>query len=111
MDDPPAAIAGTQNFLQRGMQLAQLGFRERIGPAARPDVCAEQCFIGIDVSHAVQQLLIEQRGFHGRFAGMKEPGKFLRVDTQRLSARTAEACLPDFKPPKAPRIDEPQFTS
>ena len=100
-----------QDFLQSGVQLAQLRFCECVGPASRPDVGAEQSFIGIDVSHAVQQLLIQKRGFHRRFACVKEPGKFRNVDTQRLSPRTAEACLPDFKPPKAPRVNEAQFSS
>ena len=76
-----------QNFLQGRVQFAQLGFGQRMGPAARPDMSAEQSFIGIDVPHAVQQLLVEQRGFDRRFAGMEKPSEFLGLDAQRLCAR------------------------
>ena len=74
-------------------------------------MCAEQCFIGIDVSHAVQELLIEQRSFNGSLAAMKELGKIFHADVQRLSARAAKSAGTHLKPPKAPWIDEPQFTS
>lgn len=49
----------TKDFLQRGVQLAQLGFGKRIGAAARPDVRAEQRLIGIDISDSVQELLVQ----------------------------------------------------
>ena len=69
-----------KDFLQRGVQLAHFGFRKRIGASARPDVGTKQRLIGIDVSYAVQELLVQQRRFHRRFAGVKKPGKFFCVD-------------------------------
>ena len=84
MDDPPAAIAKCRTFCSDSMQLAQFGLCECIGPAPRPDMRAEQRFIGIDIPHTVQQLLIEQRRLDRRFAGVKQSRKLFCVDTQRL---------------------------
>src|ERR1041385_619236 len=100
-----------QDFLQRGMELAEFGFRECVGPAARPDVRAEQGFIGIDVSHSVEQLLVQQRSFYGCFAAMEELRKIFRANIQRLSTRTAKSAGAYLKPPEAPRIDKAQLTA
>src|SRR5579871_1489409 len=58
-----------QDFLYRGVQLAQFGGRKRVGAAARPDMRADQGFVGVYVSYAVEQLLVEQCPFDRRFAG------------------------------------------
>src|ERR1051326_5457904 len=100
-----------KDFLQRGVQLAQFSFRKRVGAAAWPDASAKQGFIGIDVAHAVQKFLVQQRRFDGRFAGMEQPRKFLCVDTQRLGARPAETCLPYLQATEAPRINKTQLSS
>lgn len=71
---------GVQNFLQPSMQLSQFSVGQSIGSAPWPDVRAEQSFVRIDISHAVQELLIEQRSFNGSFAAMKELGKIFHAD-------------------------------
>src|SRR5215831_6127413 len=100
-----------KHFLQRGVQLAQLGFRKRIGAAARPDMGAKQRLIGIDVAHAVQKLLVQKRRFYRRFAGVKEPRKFFCVDTQRLSTRSTKTRLPYLQASKAPWINKTQLSA
>ena len=100
-----------KDFLQSGVQLAQLGFRKRIGATPWPDVSAKQRLIGIDVAHAVQEFLVQQRHFDRRFAGVKKLRKFSCVDTQRLGARPAETCLPYLQSTEAPRIDKTQLSS
>src|SRR6266571_4999074 len=100
-----------KDFLQRGVQLAHLGFRKCVGATPWPDVSAKQRLIGIDVAYAVQEFLVQQRRFHRRFAGVKKSGKFFCVDTERLSARPAETCLPYLQASEPPWINKTQLSS
>ena len=72
-----------KDFLQRGVQLAHLGFRKRVGPTPWPDVGAKQRLIGIDVAHAVQKLLVQQRRFHRRFAVKNRANSSSMLNAQR----------------------------
>jgi hypothetical protein len=103
---PASGNRQLQDFLQRGKQLAQLGFRQCVGSPTGSDVGAKQRFIGINVPHAVQQLLVQESCFNWGFAAMKQLGEIICPDLERLGSGSTEAAVLYFQPPETPRIDE-----
>src|SRR5689334_1411019 len=98
-----------QNFLQCGMQLAQLRAGERMGAAAWPDMCAIQRFIGIDISHSMQQLLVKKGRFDGCFAFVKELREFFHSHLERFGPWAVETALPYLQAAKSSRVDKAQL--
>src|ERR1051326_289765 len=97
-----------QHFLHGDEKFPEL-FRSNCGgPSSRTDAGAEQRFVGINISHAPQQLLIEQRAFDGSLATAKQPDEPLKVNIKGLDAPGIKIRR-NAQPPKAPRIDEPQL--
>src|SRR5580692_12482942 len=76
----------SQHVAQAEAQHFHLRTSHTRGAARGPHSSAKQRFIGIDISHTVQQLLVEQRAFDWRVASGKERGKIITVDGERLSA-------------------------
>jgi len=60
-----------QHFPHRSMQFGQLLPRDGGRAAARTDAGPKQRFVGINVAHAAQQLLIQQRTLDGSLAAAK----------------------------------------
>src|SRR5215472_370345 len=79
--------------------------------SARLNACAKQAFIGVDVSYAVQQSLIEQQSLDGRGAPMKQAGEAFFADGERLGAGAGEIALADLQPAKAAGVDKAQLFS
>lgn len=80
-----------QNFLNSGVQLAQLLARNRRRSPAWTDASAEQRFIGINVAYAAQKFLVQQRALDGSLASAKEFDELVRAHFQRLDASGIEA--------------------
>src|SRR5208282_880725 len=60
-----------QNFLYRGMQLAQLLPGDGCRPPPGTDAGAEQRLVGIDVAHAAQQFLVQESALDRSLAPAK----------------------------------------
>ena len=52
-----------ENLAQRETEPLKLGESEPVTPAARPDARLKQAFVGVDIAHACEDRLIEQRRF------------------------------------------------
>src|ERR1043165_2831497 len=76
----------------------------------RPDACPGQRFVRIDISHAVQQLLVEQSRLDGRFAAVEQPREFIPRDLERRGAGTTEALAPHLQSAKTARVDKAQLS-
>ena len=75
-----------EDFDQRGAQAGQLGAGEAGGLAGGADGGAEERLVGVDVADAVEQGLVEQRGFDGRAARMEEGDEVCEGDGEGLAA-------------------------
>src|SRR5271163_3413209 len=75
----------------------------------RPDAGAKQRFVRINVAHAPQQFLVQERALDRRLAAAEKRDKILQLDIQRFEAPGVEARVRHTQPPKTPRIDKPQF--
>src|SRR5579872_5852617 len=93
------------------MEFSVVRASERACPAARADSGAKQAFIRVDISHAVQQLLVEQCCLDRRLAPLKELHKLFPGDLQRLSARTGKTGAAHLQAAKPPWIDKTQLSS
>lgn len=67
-------------------QLGEFVAREACGLARGANAGAEEGFVSVDVADAVQQGLVEQRGFDGRLAVMEERDEVLERDGERFAA-------------------------
>jgi hypothetical protein len=74
-----------------------------------------QGFVGIDVSHSGQKMLVEEKGFDFPMPGSHPGCEFRQGDFQRLGAQPREGnpfpfflSLPE-DPPKPAGIDEPEL--
>src|SRR5262245_6684573 len=98
-------------FAQSDSKSLQLAGSQRVGTAAWPHSRAEKSLVGIDVSDAVQQRLIQQQRLDRRLAAMKKLRELLGTDVERLLSRTAKDFAAHLKPAKPSRIDKPQLTT
>src|SRR5215468_3917634 len=87
-----------QHLAQRLAKRRQLRARERASAPARANTGATQAFIGVDVSYAVQQSLIEQQSLDGRGAPVKQASESFLADGERLGAGAGEISLADLQP-------------
>src|SRR5579864_6084597 len=87
--------SGGDGLLQHLLQsMVQLGvFRTRDGgrPPPGPNSGAEQAFICVDVSHSMQQLLVQQRRLDRRLARAKKLHEFFDLDLKRLRPWSGKA--------------------
>lgn len=99
-----------EDLLERDAEAFKLRARERVGDAAGTNAGAKEAFVGVDVADAVEQGLIEQSGFDGDFAALKEARKIISVDGHRLTARSAEgwvfAQVEEFEPTESAGVNE-----
>src|SRR5271163_1385694 len=70
---------------------------------------APQAFVGINIPHAAQKTLIQQKRLYPRAPGSRLFHKFLRADFQRIGAKRAQLlcerlCLQIREAPKSPRV-------
>ncbi len=79
-----------QYLLQRGMQLVEFSPRQRVGASPGTHACANQALIRVDVSHAMQEFLIQQRGLDWRLTAMKQLRKLIGTDPGRFRTRPRE---------------------
>ena len=104
-----------QNRTESEPELFKFRARESPGAAAWTDSGAKQALIGIDVSDARQQGLIQERGFDREFTSAKELCKLRRLDRQWFRAWSGEslafAQIKKIEPAKPAGIDEAQFSS
>src|SRR5581483_3219113 len=63
--------------------------------AARADAGAEQRLVGVDVAHAAQQLLVQERALHRRPAAAEQAGEEFEADVERLGAGGGESVAAD----------------
>jgi hypothetical protein len=66
-----------EDGLQAGMQAVKFGPLQVASHPAGPDSGPEQTLVGIDVPHAVQELLIEQSGLDRSAAEPKKSSKLV----------------------------------
>jgi hypothetical protein len=78
----------TQDFQERRMQFSELVTGERGSTTARTNTGPKQGLIGVDVAHATQQFLVEQRALDGSFPPVKQLDKPICLRFQRLIARS-----------------------
>ena len=84
--------------------------RDGGGAAAGTNSGAEQRFIRINVAHAAQQFLIQQRALDGRLAATKQREEAIEIRFQRLNAARLEpAGAGNAQASEAAGIDEAQF--
>src|SRR5581483_9456798 len=63
--------------------------------AARADAGAEQRLVGVDVAHAAQQLLVQERALHRRPAAAEQAGEEFESDVERLGSGGGESVAAD----------------
>src|SRR5580658_1029886 len=105
----------TQNFLNSGVQFVQPLARNRRGSPSRTDASAKQRFIGVDVAHAAQKFLVQQRALDGSLASAKQFGELVRAHLQRFDTAGIEAAgfglRMNAELAKHSGIDEAEFAS
>jgi len=100
-----------QYLLDGSMQGIEFGPREPSGGAAGTNPRSKKRFIGIDIPHAMKQLLVQKRGFDGRLAAAKQLRKLLGRNGKWFSSRSGEICRSaDAQTSESPGIDEPQLS-
>ena len=104
-----------QDFLQGRAKAVKFSALDAAGHAFGTDSGAEEAFVGVDIAHAVEQRLIEQRRFDGQLAAAKELSESLGSDGGWLRAGSEEGFgaiqFTKFKTPEAAGIDEAHLTS
>lgn len=107
----PSADGFLQYLLQRGMQLVELFAGERVGAPPGAHACTNEALIRVDVSHPVQEFLIQQHGLDWRLAAMEQSGKLIGTDAGGFRTRPCKTALTNFQPSEPSRINKPQFPS
>src|ERR1700733_14467208 len=100
-----------QNLLHRKEKLVPPSKSNRGRSTPRPNPGAKQSLVRVDVAHAPQQFLIQQRALDRRLPPAEQSDKIFQLDIQRFEAPGVEVRLRNTQPPKAPRINKPQFPS
>jgi len=91
-DRRPAQPDGVlQDFAEGQPQTFEFGSGQPSTQAARTNSRTKETFVGVNVSHPGEQLLIEQRGFNRQLAPMEKLSKFHRRNRQRVNAGRCEA--------------------
>jgi len=79
--------------------------------AGGADAGVEEGLIGIDITDAMEQRLVKQRGLDGRLAIAEEDDEVFEWNSERLGARAfvLRVGRDDREPPEAPGVDEAQL--
>ena len=75
-----------ENLLESDVEAVEFGAGKPAGLTAGTDTGAKETFIGIDIAHAGEQRLVEQRGLDGELTAPEENGEFAAGDGERLCA-------------------------
>jgi len=93
----------------------EFGAGEAAGGAARADSGMEKALVGIDVAHAGEEGLVEQRSLDGQFAAAEESGKVAGGDGERFGAGGVKGGgadeLTEFETAEAAGIDEAKLAA
>ena len=113
-DRRPAQPDGVfENIAQGQPQAFEFHPGQAATEPARANGGAKEALVGVDVTHAGEQLLIEQGGFDGQAPWPEELGELLRRHLKRIGPWSAEAGtaaeIAELQPPKAARVNEAQF--
>jgi hypothetical protein len=73
-----------QNFADYGVQFSYAKFRERFGQGM--DAGAVKCFVGVNVSQAADEFLVEQQSLHAGGALAQPLGESFQVDFEGVRA-------------------------
>jgi hypothetical protein len=104
-----------QYTLQAGVEAIKFCPLQVASHPTRPDSCPEKALVGINIPHAMQELLIEQGCLDGGAAGPEERRELVPRNIKRLLAGPGEACLlagdaVKRQTPEAPRVDKAQLS-
>ncbi len=103
-----------QNGLERLAEAQQPGAGETAGPTGGADFCAEEAFVGVDVAHAVEQRLVEQRGLDGELAAAEERDEVIGGNGEGFAAGSGEEAGVDGvkgETAETARVDEAQLAA
>jgi hypothetical protein len=75
------------------------------------DAGVEQSFVSVDVSYAVEEGLVEKRGFDGRFAVAEESDEVFERDGEGFFAGTGVGLGCDGESAEAASVDEAKFAA
>ena len=79
-----------EDALQAGMQTVKFRPLQVASHPAGPDTGAEETLVGIDISHSMQELLIQQSSLDRGAAGPEKGGELVGRDTQGLLSGSLE---------------------
>jgi hypothetical protein len=79
-----------ENALQAGMQAVQFRPLQVASHTAGPDTGAEETLVGIDISHSMQEFLIQQGSLDRGAAGPEKGGEVVGRDTEGLLSGSLE---------------------
>ena len=104
-----------EHLAQSQPQSLELGPGQASGEPARTNSGTKKALVGVDVAHAGEQFLIEQRRFDGRMRAVKKAVELLRgycewVNASRLECGRAAKLAP-LQPAKAARVDKAQLAA
>ena len=100
-----------QHFLNCTMELAQLISRQRYCATARTNPCPKQGFVSVDVAHAAQQLLIQQRALNRSLAASKQGYELFLGNFQGFDSAGVEFTTNHTQFPEHSWVDKAQFTT
>ncbi len=104
------ADGGAEDRTQGGAEPSKFGARESTSRACGANPRAKQAFVRVDISHSVEQRLIQQCGFDGELPSSKKGSEIGKGDRERLGSGTLKIPWLERQASKATRINEPQFT-
>ncbi len=79
-----------QDGLERLAEAQQPGAGETAGHTGGANLRAEEAFVGVNVAHAVEQRLVEQRGLDGELAAAEERDEVIVGDGEGFAAGSGE---------------------
>jgi hypothetical protein len=105
-----------QNGTERMVQRFGLSSRQVRSQARRMNLCLPQTFVRVNIPHAPQHALIEQKRLHSRPPSPYTRCKFLGAHFERISPEPAQLLLERVSgqirhAPKTPRVRVTQFAS
>jgi len=104
-----------KDFDEGDTKAFEFGVGEAAGLPARTNAGTEERFVGVDVTHAGEQGLIEESGLDGEAPAAKERSECVGADGERFGAGSVEGFSPrqitEFEAAEAAGIDEAQFAA
>ena len=94
-----------------GAEAGELGAGESAGVAEGSDVGVEEGFVGVDVAYAVEEGLVEQRGFDGSFAIAEEGDEVFEGNGEGLFAWAGIGIGGYREAAEAAGVDEAEFAA